>query len=633
MNKTLKVITTAFLLFSGVNFIHAEKSITVSSPNNQIIITVEITPAGRLSYNVKSGDVQVLDTSPLGITIDSVDLGNNARITSQAIHSVINETYPIFGNHTMAHNHANEAMVTLEASGKAYHLFVRAYNDGVAIRYSIPGESNYINSESTSWNLPANTTKVAWSDFSQCYEGLSHVSSLTQVPQRKPIMGPITFEVAGHYLSISEADCQTFSDMSFIREGNLLKANFPFAQQGWEIKKRIENGSSPLDGTYRGESVSPWRTTIIAKNLTELINSDLLTNLCPAPSTGSDYSWVQPGRCLWQWWSIGSPFYEDQQDWFDAAVKLNWEYYLIDDGWRNWRKEGKDQWELLAEVIQYGNSVGVKSIVWVDSKEMREPDKRRKYLEKIKALGAAGIKIDFIPDATSDVMQWYMGTTHDCSELKLLLNFHGSVKPTGLSRTYPMDITREAVRGNEFHMTRYHRVAPLEHDVCLPFTRLLAGAADITPVILNPKELSSQKFTWAHQFAQSIVFLSPLMHFTDHYSFYLENPLFDLFQKIPTTWDETRVLSCTSMGEVVAFARRKGDTWWIAVLNGATEREIHISFDFLKNKAQATLIYDDSALHTSIERREQTVDNDDTLTVKLIPGGGFVAVVSAGTTP
>jgi alpha-glucosidase len=255
---------------------------------------------------------------------------------------------------------------------------------------------------------------------------------------------------------------------------------------------------------------------------------------------------------------------------------------------------------------------------------MREGDKRRAYLEKVKALGADGIKIDFIPDATSDIMQWYMGTMQDCAELKLLLNFHGSVKPTGLRRTYPNDITREAVRGNEYHMTRYRRVEPLEQDVCLPFTRLMAGAADITPVILDPVQLTSTKFTWPHEFAQAIVYLSPITHFTDQYKFYIESPMFDLFQVIPTVWDETRVLSCTSIGEIVAYARRKGETWWIGVMNGATEREIKIPLDFLKKSKNATLIYDDKLTNTSIDRQEKTVSPKDILTIKLVPGGGFV---------
>lgn len=625
MNKISKAIITSIFLFSGINGIFAGNGIKISSPDKQLSVLVSVTSEGRLSYSIKSGGIQVLETSPLGITVDSIDLGKGAKFTSKPTLSKVNETYPILGNHATAHNFAKEAAIPVETSGKAFQLIVRVYNDGVGIRYTIPAGSKRINGESTSWNLPDNTSKVAWLGLSQCYEEFSHATALDEIPQDKPVMGPITVEVAGRYLSISEADCETFSDMAFVRNGNMLKANFPFEKQGWDIIRKTDNASAVLNGTYRGQLVSPWRTTLVAKNLTDLVNSDLLMNLCPAPAKGTDYSWVQPGRCLWQWWSVGSPVYEDQKNWYDAAVKLKWEYYLVDDGWRNWRKDGKDQWALLAEVIAYGKTVGVKSIVWVDSKEMRDAAKRRVYLEKVKALGAVGIKIDFIPDATSNIMQWYMGTTQDCAELKLLLSFHGSVKPTGLRRTYPMDITREAVRGNEYHMTRYKRVTPLDQDVCLPFTRLMAGAADITPVILDPEQLTSQKFTWAHEFAQAIVYLSPITHFTDQYKFYVQSPMLDLFQTVPTVWDETRVLSCTSIGEVVAYARRKGDTWWIGVMNGATEREIKIPFNFLKKITKATLIYDGKLTNTSIDRREQAVSPEDVLIIKLVPGGGFVA--------
>jgi len=622
--KSTHVFLMTIILAFVTNGSLAGKDIQVFSPDKQLSVLVTVKD-GRLSYSVKSKDIQVLETSPLGITVDSIDLGKGAKIGVQTKMNVINETYPIVGNHSVAINRANEAVIPVESSAKAFKLIVRVYNDGVAVRYMLPEGSKYINGESTGWNLSEKTKKVAWSGFNQSYEAFSSVTSLDKIPEDKTIMGPVTFETAGLFLSISEADCETFSDLAFVRSGNLLKANYPFAKKGWNIQKRTDNSSLVLNGTYKGQLVSPWRTTIIARNLTDLINSDLLMNLCPAPAKGMDFSWVKPGRCLWQWWSVGSPQFDDQKNWYDAAAKLKWEYYLVDDGWRNWKKEGKDQWALLAEVIAYGKTVGVKSIVWVDSKEMREGAKRRTYLEKVKAIGADGIKIDFIPDANSDIMQWYMGTMQDCAELKLLLNFHGSVKPTGLTRTYPMDITREAVRGNEYNMTRYRRVAPFEQDVSLPFTRLMAGAADITPVILDPKQLTSTKFTWSHEFAQAIIFLSPITHFTDQYKFYVESPMFDLFQQIPTVWDETRVLECTSMGEVVAYARRKGNTWWVGVMNGATEREIKINLDFLKKPTKATLIFDDKASNTSIDRKEKQVSPKDILTLKLVPGGGFVA--------
>ena len=624
LRKTLFTTLLFYIWGSGVNA--QTNQIQVNSPDQQIRATVQVIDS-KLSYFVSCKGSIVLKPSRLGLITDSIDLGDGAKFSSLPERSKIDEKYAILSSHPIAYNKANEAKIPIETKGKIFNLYVRVYNDGVAIRYSLPKGTKRIDGEATSWELPDNSIKVAWSEPNPGYEGLSHVTTFAKVPHDIYLMGPLTIQAGQFFLSLSEADCENFSDMGFAKSSGGFKVSFPFAKQGWEIKELGDQNPLALKGLYKGEKVSPWRTTIIAGNLTGLVNSNLLTNLCPSPAKGADFSWVKPGRCMWQWWSVGAPKYDDQKNWYDAAAKLKWEYYLVDDGWRNWRQPNKDQWQLLKEAIGYGKSVGVKSIVWVDSKEFRIASQRRAYLERIKAVGADGIKIDFIPAATDQIMQWYMGTMQDCAELKLLLNFHGSVKPTGLTRTYPNDITREAVRGNEYHMSRYKRVAPLEQDVTLSFTRLMAGAADVTPVILNPKELSTAQYTWAHEFAQSIVFLSPITHFCDNYKFYIESPLFDLFQQIPTVWDETQVLSCTEIGQVVAYARRKDKTWWIGVMNGTSEKEVKIPLSFLKDKTNATLVYDSKESNASIQRKEQDVSPKDILTVKMAPGGGFVARV------
>lgn len=625
--KILKnlLFLTLLVMGSGITSAAARMSgVKLSSPDRRIIVNVTIV-SNRLTYTVVADGKTVIGNSSLGITVDGQDLGTNVQFASSPAYTKIDEKYQIFSHHSTAHNLANEASVALTSKGSKYFLILRAYNDGVGVRYSIPEGAKRIDGESTSWQLPSTAKTVAWMDVDASYEAYSHLTPFDGVPNDKVVMGPLTIDEGTHFLSISEADCEDFSDMAYVCKGRTFKACFPFAKKGWEIKRLADENPSSLKGMYGKLRVSPWRSVIIARNLTDLVNSDLLMNLCPAPSAGSDYSWVKPGRCLWHWWSIGGPRYEDQKAWYDAAKKLKWEYYLVDEGWDGWRSEGKDQWAMLKDVIDYGNSIGVKSLVWVNSSEMRNAPARRAYLEKVKALGAVGIKIDFIPEANSEILQWYMGAMQDCADLKLLLNFHGSVKPTGLSRTYPNNITREAVRGDEYHMSRYGRVMPFDQDVTLPFTRLMAGAADVTPVMLDPKQLQSAKYTWPHEFAQAIIYLSPITHFCDHYKFYVESPMFDLFQTLPTTWDETRVLSCTEMGKVVAYARRKGDVWWIGVMNGAEERTINLSLDFLKSKKNATLVYDNSSSNTAIDRQENTLSPSDKLSIKMAPGGGFVA--------
>lgn len=599
----------------------------VSSPDGQVEVRV-FTEGGQLYCEATKGGNQLLESSRLGLVVDGVDLSRDVSLVSQPKAESIDETYPLNGNHPKARNHCLESALTLRASGKEYVLFVRAYNDGMAIRYALPEGTKRVDKELTSWTLPDDVEEVAWTDFSFDYEGYSHVTPLDSVPEGKTLAPPLTVKTSTGYLAFTEADNEAFPDMTLMREGRAFKAYFPASADGWNLIRVADESSKILDGRYKGYLVSPWRSVTIAQDLTQLVNSDLVTNLCPAPKKGTDFSWVKPGRCMWHWWSVGAPKYEDQKAWFDAAKQMGWEYYLIDEGWSGWKQEGRDQWDMLAEVIAYGKSQGVKSIVWVNSAEMRHAPERRAYLERVKSIGAVGIKIDFIPRATTEVMQWYMGAMQDCAELGLLVNFHGSVKPTGLSRTYPNDITREAVRGNEYQIRRYGRVLPQDHYVSLPFTRLLAGPADLTPVTLNPEEIAVGGYSWAHEMSQAIVFLSPVLHFSDHYSYYLESPMRDLLSEVPTTWDETLVLPCTEMGKVVAYARHKGNDWWIGVMNGDQPREISISLDFLKGKGKAALVYDDDTRLDGVKREDRNVSSQETLRMKLRPGGGFVARIS-----
>src|SRR5690606_33766204 len=294
MKKIISSIITSFLLLTSAQVVFAQQQVEIKSPNKKLVAIVTVADNGRLTYSVKHDGVQVLNPSPLGLKVDDIDLGHQAKLISKATFTEINESYAILGNHSIAKNHATEATIPLETAGKAFKLIVRVYNDGVGVRYTIPTGSKRINSESTAWNLPESTSKIVWSDFHQSYEGLTYTTKVDSIPQNTPVMGPITFEVNGRFLSITEADCQTFSDMSFLREGQLLRANFPFEKEGWDIKKRDDNGPLVLDGTYNGEPVSPWRTTIVTDNYTDLINSDLIMNLCPAPAKDMDFFWVQP---------------------------------------------------------------------------------------------------------------------------------------------------------------------------------------------------------------------------------------------------------------------------------------------------------------------------------------------------
>jgi alpha-glucosidase len=327
--KFINILSAVLVLCTSTKAFSQTPSVTITSPDKRLALTVS-TINKKLVYNIKADKKSIIGTSPLGLIADSTDLGDNVRLAGSAKMSKVNESYPIMGNHPIAYNNANEAEIPLVAAGKQMSVIVRVYNDGVAIRYTLPAGIKRIDSERTGWALPANITKIAWQDLHQSYEGLNYVTGLEKVPEGKAVMGPITFETNGYYVSVSEADVENFSDMSFMRNGNVLSAYFPFAKKGWEVKP--PSTTIYLNGTYKGKAVSPWRTTMVARSLNALANSDLISNLCPPPPKGSDFSWVKPGRSLWQWWSIGAPKLDDQKQWYDAAAKLKWEYYLVDDG-------------------------------------------------------------------------------------------------------------------------------------------------------------------------------------------------------------------------------------------------------------------------------------------------------------
>ena len=597
----------AFAIVSLFSFAQKENTISVKSPNKKVVIQIGLID-NCLSFNVKKNNLQAIQKSSLGLVVDSIDIGRNVSITGKPEVNKTKEKYALMGNHAIAVNAYNEVSVPLKCANISYRLLVRAYDDGVAVRYIIDSDKPVkIKKDNTSFGLPT-SAQCYWSLYTNANEELHNNTALADLPENKALIAPLTMKTDNFYLSFSEADCQKFPDLSWIKSGNQLKANFTTNQTGWNVEA--------------GTITSPWRLAIIADNLTQLVNSDLIMNLCPAPDPSRDFSWVKPGRVLWQWWSVGAPKLEDQNKWFDAAARLTWEYYLIDDGWRNWKQPGKDQWQCLKEVIDYGNTKGVKSIVWVDSKEMRTREGIKTYLEKVKQAGAVGIKIDFIPAATPEIMQWYEAAREETYRLQLMIDFHGCAKPTGIRRTWPHELTREGVRGDEYQMTRYRREMPKNQDEIKPFTRFIAGPADLTPVIFTEKELNG--YTWTHELSQAIVYLSPLTHFADAYYAYIDNPAEDLLKDIPTVWDETIVLPCSEVGKVAAFARRKGNEWWIGIMNGAETNNISFNLSFLKSTAKAIILTDKKDVLNGFDRKVTTVKKTDNINVELRPGGGYV---------
>lgn len=608
-SKTKIALTSATLILFVSVFQAAE--VKVKSPDGKAVITV--TDVAGLSYAVTFDGREVIPRSRFGIVADDVDLGAEVKL-GKASSRRIRESYAMFGAHAKADNHCRETTVSVRsAGGETYELDVRAYNDGVALRARLaakPGRK--INGESTEWKVAGNP--LAWYQTDSFnYEGVFQSRRLEDFRADEHIALPITFTLpGGGYALISEANLLNYSDADMqVAPDHSLRVRFhaPSNRNGWTTDAAV---------------VQPWRVTLLARDLNTLANSDLVRNLCPpaAPELAKA-DWIQPGRSLWQWWSIGGPLFNDQQQWVDWTKDLGFEYYLIDENWKNWKDNGRDNWGCLGEVCAYAKTRGVKVWIWVHCNDVSNPTTRSNFLDRAVALGVAGVKIDFQPQADVRWVNWYDETLRDAAARKLMVNFHGANKPIGRDRTWPNEMTRESIRGHEYHILRYRRALPPPHDTILPFTRYVIGAGDYTPTVFNPKELRG--YTWARELAQAIVFTSPFLCYADHPTNYLNNPALDVLKTIPSVWDETIVLPGSEIGKCVAFARRSGPQWFIGVINGGEATMLDFPMDFLgRGKFQLVQLGDAPDRADAWQRTEKAVTRKDRLKLSIRPGGGLV---------
>ena len=380
---------------------------------------------------------------------------------------------------------------------------------------------------------------------------------------------------------------------------------------------------------------------MIGRQPGRLIESEIVRNLS-SPSEIKDSSWVKPGMMAWDHWWSGDTVMDTAtiKQYIQLAADMGWPYQLIDWGWygESNRPEAditKVTGELdMAEVRRFAQEKNVRLWLWLHWTDVDRNDAYRTAFPRYKEWGIAGVKIDFMDRDDQEMVQWYEKITRAAAENQLLVNFHGAFKTSGFDRTFPNQITREGVLGNEYNKWS-SRVTP-EHKVTLPFTRYLVGPGDFTPGgFLNrqPESFQSQKPTQvqgtrAAELALFVVYDSPLACVCDHPDNYREKPGLDFLRVVPTVWDETRVLD-GAVGEYLVVARQSGDDWYLGALTNSKSRDVTVKLDFLppgnwtmrhwKDGAGAA----DNAEQIAVE--ERSVQSGDTLELHLAPAGGGVA--------
>lgn len=627
------------LIFSSVGYAQQ-----ILSPNKKIKVVVEMQQAGqggsgqvhfKVLYKKGSAYIEVLPSSPLGISREDQQFVSNLRLIGEGKAVAVHDKYEmVTGKRKRCENFGTEKTFSYKnPSDQPLDITFKVYNDGVAFRYSFPNrkDSSFsIIDETTAYVVPTGSER--WiQPYNQAYEDFFPFSTTGTNEKNNNDWGyPALYKVNSQPLwvliseaGISKENCA--ARLNNKENKNIYKVSYPSAK-----KKLLGGAVSSLPWK------SQWHVMIIGE-LADLVQSTLITDVSE-PSAFKDTKWIEPGSAAWVYWAYnhGSKDYKKVIEYIDLAVKMRWPYVLIDWEWDVMSNGGK-----LEDALGYAKSKGIKTLLWYNSgtdwldptpvDRLLTKDKREKEFSWLRSIGVSGIKVDFFAGDQQDMMKYYIDILEDAAKYHLLVNFHGATVPRGWARTYPNLMTTEAVYGAEWYNNNSILTdKAAAHNTTLPFTRNIIGSMDYTPVTFSNSQ-HAHKTSFAHELALAVVFESGLQHFADRPSAYYnlsEGPR-NFLKGFPTTWDETKLIQGYP-GEMIVIARRKGKLWYVAGLNGKdTPQTLDLNLKFLGNSEYALQLFKDGADTKSITSETKSIKKSGKLQIQCLPGGGFAGVVSS----
>lgn len=601
----------------------AADSTVISSPDRRVEFQVR-PQESRLRYAITFHDKAVIETSPMAFVVDGVDLTADAVLIKVERYQ-ISETYPWRGVHSRAVNHCEGAKFSVQhgKSNARCTLDVRAFDDGIAFRFIVSGgDRARIPDEATTFVIPAGST-VWYHGLGGHYEDVHDRKEISDVRSGEWAAPPLTFKLpaGGGYASITEAALVNYSGMALQADGqrgfNLVLGHKHPISYPFRLRYSNDVARVTQPAAIAGTITTPWRVVLVGADLNALVNSDVVHDLCPPPHPklfpkGMNTEWIRPGRAVWKYLDGGPSTLEGMKEFSRLAGQLGFEYHVIEGFWSRW---SDDQ---IKELVDYSRQQGVGLWFWKHSRQLRTPEAREEFFKKLHDLGVVGAKIDFFDHEHKEVVDLYTTLLTEAAKYQVMVNFHGANKPTGEPRTWPNELVREAVRGMEASRLKERA----RHDATLPFTRFLAGHADYTPVHFGARRGDT---TWAHQIASAAVFTAPLLTYGAQPTNILNNPGVEMIKSVPAVWDETVVLPPSEISELAMFARRHGQTWFLAILDGPVARTLKVPLSFLgEGEYRALLVRDDKDEPAAVKIENKNLKRGDTLAIELREGGGFL---------
>ncbi|HZX27092.1 MAG TPA: glycoside hydrolase family 97 protein [Telluria sp.] len=628
----------------------AQAPITVDSPDHRI--RLELTAGGgALAYSISRDGRPVIARSPLGLNTDHGNLDGGALALTGTERKTVDEVYrPVAGKAASVPDRYNQ--VELRFGGKL-DLVARVYDGGVAFRYVLPRQADakelHITAEQTGFFFPADYR--CWG-FNPGRDDSSHEGEFDPVKASaiRPFHffdAPLVCKTGDRQttFALAEADKRDYAGAYYAGRGD----------GGLGVVAALSSGgvrASLADAPF----VTPWRVVMIADTPGGLAASSLVPML-GSPSVIADTSWIKPGKSAWDWWNgwavdipgagINTATY---RAYIDFAASLHLDYMLIDEGWY----EGSAEWAAPSDVtkpvpamdipglVAHARGQGVGIWLWLQWEQLdRQLDAALALYE---SWGIKGIKVDFMNRSDQGMVAFYHKLLAKAAAHHLMVDLHGAYPPDGLLRTYPNYMTQEGVMGAEYN--KWSTRVTATHNVTLPFTRMILGPIDYTPGgfrALRPADFLTQhrnvkpyvQTTRGQAVAMYVVFDSPLVMVADSPDAYrnADGSWADgarFIGKVPTTWDETRVLA-GDIGQYIVTARRKGDTWYIGAMTNESARVLDVPLDFLeRGTGYGAEILQDGKDVIHLKASTAQVKAGGKLRLALAGSGGAVAVLTPG---
>ncbi len=628
------------------------KDYVLSSPSGKISMKVAVNE--KITYVVMLNGTEIISPSEISLTLnDGVILGSNAKVQKAKTTAVNNEIIPVVKR---KYAKITDSYNLLNLSFKDYNLQFRAYDEGVAYRWEVIKKEPFkVAGELATFTFP--TDFNVW--FPEEESMFTHQERLYKYEKLSEIT-PENFASTGLLVDcadnvkvyISESDLMDYPGMYLkgsAENPHALVGKFP----GFVLETRQRGDRNVAPTKYadyiaecQGPRTFPWRAMIISEKDADLVQSELIYKLAPE-NVLENTDWIKPGKVAWDWWNACNIYGVDFKSgvnndtykyYIDFASKYGLEYIILDEGWYHLDNIMNVVDEIdVKELVDYGRQKKVGVILWVVWKAL--DDKLTEALDQFQTWGVKGIKIDFMQRDDQWMVNFYEKIARECAKRELLVDYHGAYKPSGLNRKYPNVISYEGVRGME--NDKWSDKPDPEHNVTLPFIRMVAGPMDYTPgAMLNATKQNFHPVftepmspgTRCHQLGMYVVFESPLQMLSDNPSNYYREPeCMKFLEAVPSVWDDTKVLEA-KVSDYIMVARRSGDKWFVGAMTDWDPRSLELDLSFLGPENYKMQIWKDGVnadKHAAdYKMEEMSVTNSSKIKVNMAPGGGWVAIIT-----